>query len=299
MTRTVGFRNVVVPTDFSTGARRAIERAARILGGTSGRLHVLHVLPQRPVTPVALEEHAQRGLKRVRALVERTARAAGFRAPTVVTTLLRGEPFVEIIRYSRAIDADLIVLGRTGAGRRPRKGPGTTVSRVVRMGDTPALVVGARSRGAYRRPLVALSLDPSMRRCVNLVRRVSETGLKTLRAVHSYHVPFEGFVPAGTDSSPSLHHRQVREQAAAALGRLVESLQMPGIRFSAVLRRGNAASVILGEASSMHADLIALGTHGRSGLSHVLLGSVAELVIACSPCDVLIARPVRFTFEAP
>jgi nucleotide-binding universal stress UspA family protein len=38
-------------------------------------------------------------------------------------------------------------------------------------------------------------------------------------------------------------------------------------------------------------DLIAVGTHGRTGVAHALLGSVAEWVVRCAPCDVLVARP--------
>jgi nucleotide-binding universal stress UspA family protein len=42
-----------------------------------------------------------------------------------------------------------------------------------------------------------------------------------------------------------------------------------------------------------------VGTHGRTGLSHALLGSVAERVLTAAPCDVAVARPARFTFRLP
>jgi nucleotide-binding universal stress UspA family protein len=44
---------------------------------------------------------------------------------------------------------------------------------------------------------------------------------------------------------------------------------------------------------------LALSTHGRSGLAHVLLGSVAEAVIRAAPCDVLAARPIGLAFKLP
>ena len=47
------------------------------------------------------------------------------------------------------------------------------------------------------------------------------------------------------------------------------------------------------------ADLIAIGTHGRAGIAHFLLGSVAEWVLTSAPCDVLVARPIRFSFKLP
>ena len=81
--------------------------------------------------------------------------------------------------------------------------------------------------------------------------------------------------------------------------RQIKALLRGGIRVRPVLRWGDARSVILSEAASMSADLIALGTHGRSGLAHMLIGSVAEWVMVNANVDVLVSRPVRFTFELP
>jgi nucleotide-binding universal stress UspA family protein len=62
---------------------------------------------------------------------------------------------------------------------------------------------------------------------------------------------------------------------------------------------GDARAILLNEAVRGRADVIAIGTHGRSGLSRALIGSIAEDVIANAPCDVLVARPVRFSFALP
>ena len=59
-----------------------------------------------------------------------------------------------------------------------------------------------------------------------------------------------------------------------------------------MLQEGDARQVILDVAAERAADLVALGTHGRSGVAHVLLGSVAEAVIRAAGCDVLVARAV-------
>jgi nucleotide-binding universal stress UspA family protein len=56
---------------------------------------------------------------------------------------------------------------------------------------------------------------------------------------------------------------------------------------------------MLAEAVGRRADLIAVGTHGRSGIAHALIGSVAEWVIQTAACDVLVARPARVSFELP
>jgi universal stress protein A len=57
-----------------------------------------------------------------------------------------------------------------------------------------------------------------------------------------------------------------------------------------LLRNGPAASTILSAASELQAELLVVGTHGRTGLSRIALGSVAEAVVRAAPCSVLIVR---------
>lgn len=83
------------------------------------------------------------------------------------------------------------------------------------------------------------------------------------------------------------------------IGKLLKSLERKGAQVRPQLRWGDARSVILSEAARIRADLVVLGTHGRSGLAHMLLGSVAEWILVNARTDVLVARPVRFTFEVP
>ena len=80
--------------------------------------------------------------------------------------------------------------------------------------------------------------------------------------------------------------RSAREQ----LSKLSQRLQKKGVKCKAVLATGSVYQCIANTARQMKADLIVLGTHGRTGLSHVLLGSVAERVVQTAPCPVLTVR---------
>ena len=62
---------------------------------------------------------------------------------------------------------------------------------------------------------------------------------------------------------------------------------------------GQAATTIAHQAELIQADIIVIGTHGRSGLPHMLLGSVAEKVVRTASCPVLTIRPEAFQFEMP
>jgi nucleotide-binding universal stress UspA family protein len=62
---------------------------------------------------------------------------------------------------------------------------------------------------------------------------------------------------------------------------------------------GLAASAIVQQADERQADLLVIGTHGRTGLAHMLLGGVTEEVIRTARCPVLTIRPDAFQFELP
>jgi nucleotide-binding universal stress UspA family protein len=57
-----------------------------------------------------------------------------------------------------------------------------------------------------------------------------------------------------------------------------------------MLRKGDARTAILAFAEELHPDLIVMGTHGRRGVSRLVLGSVAESVARTAPCPVLLVR---------
>lgn len=68
-------------------------------------------------------------------------------------------------------------------------------------------------------------------------------------------------------------------------------LQRAGLRTSFLIREGSTAETILVVAEEIHADLIAMSTHGRSGVSRWLLGSIADRVVHHSPIPVFLIRP--------
>jgi len=75
-----------------------------------------------------------------------------------------------------------------------------------------------------------------------------------------------------------------RRWVAQELERRVAEAEARGVQARAVLKLGAAAHGLLEAARQTHADLVVVGTHGRTGLEHVFLGSVAEQVVRTAPC---------------
>ena len=80
---------------------------------------------------------------------------------------------------------------------------------------------------------------------------------------------------------------EVTRMVAEMMEDCVERVKAQGIKIEWHLEVGSPFAEIRGAAERHHADLIVIGTHGRTGLAHVLLGSVAERVVQHAPCPVL------------
>ena len=107
--------------------------------------------------------------------------------------------------------------------------------------------------------------------------------------MHAYHLPVEFQQLEGAYLPPDFW-TNVKVEAEQSLSRFAEDLERRGVEVEKVVREGYPATVIVEEAASQPADLIVIGTHGLSGLKHMLLGSVAERVVQKAPCPVLTVK---------
>ena len=107
--------------------------------------------------------------------------------------------------------------------------------------------------------------------------------------LHAYHLPVEFQQLEGAYLPPDFW-ASVRDEAEASLGRYAADLRGRGVEVETAVCEGYAATVIVEEAAARNIDLIVIGTHGRSGLKHLLLGSIAERVVQKAPCPVLTVR---------
>jgi universal stress protein A len=128
---------------------------------------------------------------------------------------------------------------------------------------------------------------PALARAIDLARQ-NRASLVIVHALAPLILPLgDGFVSSGTYAALD---RRAREQARKQLTALIARARQRGVEATALLLDGVPHEQIPRIARRRRADLIVIGTHGRSGLSRVLLGSVAERVIRLAPCPVLTVR---------
>lgn len=149
----------------------------------------------------------------------------------------------------------------------------------------------------YKHILVASDLTdlalPALRAAVASARQWNAK----LTALHVVE-PLREARPWVTTLAPpdvEMFERLMEQEAGACKSLLTQQLShaaggAPLPSHEVVISRGPSSDTILAEAQSRQVDLIVVGTHGRRGLKHMLLGSVAERVVRTSPCAVLVAR---------
>lgn len=136
--------------------------------------------------------------------------------------------------------------------------------------------------------LFATDFSPPAQQARQYAVALAEQFHARLHVVHA--VDDTVFVPASEVSA-----RWLQEEVERVRGLLsVDFASIPN--HQVVVLQGNAVQVIVDYARDALIDLIVLGTHGRTGLSHVLLGSNAEKVVRLATCPVLTVHPTNHTF---
>lgn len=113
--------------------------------------------------------------------------------------------------------------------------------------------------------------------------------VRVIAAVRSYVPPASEFVP--TAYTPEEIMQEHESQAKQVVDRAAAHLRTSGLTVETVVREGDPRTVIVDEAKAWGANLIVVGSHGRTRLERLLLGSVAQAVVAHAPCSVEVVRP--------
>ena len=144
----------------------------------------------------------------------------------------------------------------------------------------------------YRKILVPLDGSPTSLLGLKEAIRLASDERARVRLLHVLdETPILGMLEEGVDLKPFI--ADLRKRGRALLDRALRRAEQSGVAADSVMAEsagGPAADSILREAKNWRADAIVMGTHGRRGLRHVVLGSEAERVVRLSPVPVLLVR---------
>jgi nucleotide-binding universal stress UspA family protein len=268
-------------------ALRAGDNFARAFGVPLMVCHVLTDLPgARPLFPQLHLEEAF-ALSRLEAqaqarLAQHVRGLTGRAESEFQVVIASGSPHAGILGQAEAARAGLLVIAAHGEAKRPGLLGGVT-ERVVRNAGCPVLVARPSGKGQV---LGATDFSDPALPAVDAAASEAKRRGAALALIHCFDfvAPVVGPAPEITDVAL----QALDEMRATARRRLEETAARRG--GEAVFRDGPAAAAIVETAGALPAELVVVGTHGRTGLKRLALGSVAEQVIRRAPCSVLVVR---------
>ena len=140
---------------------------------------------------------------------------------------------------------------------------------------------------SFKTIVCPVDLSASSRNALSTAIALAKRFEGALTLVHVWQPPLYG-IPEAPIAGEVI--QEMSDAAARSLADWEASARSEGVTVASRLLAGDPANEISAVALACGADLIVMGTHGRTGLKHVLLGSVAEKVVRHAPCDVLVVR---------
>lgn len=257
-------------------------------------LHVCHVLHEIfAVRPLFPQLHLDDALKLTEleaavrdALVERIRTETGREPPQRMLAIEEGTVHAGILRAAERIGAGVVVVG----GKANQKGLpilGGTSELVVRYAHCSVLVARPSPAGKV---LAATDFSdpslPAVEAGVAEARR-RETDLAIIHAFNLFPVMMTSADDAISGALPVDLNDQITRTWQKRLDECVHQFEAKG---GGLLRMGPPEDAILRAAAELPAQLLVIGTHGRTGLRRLALGSVAEAVVRVAPCSILVVR---------
>jgi len=295
-TSSIKLQTILVATDFSETSATGVDWAIELARTHGARIELIHALlvPSRatdfvPSPPDPTEELQAAASARLNEITQRVSDLG----IEVASDLRLGIPSQIIIEAAQEMAADLIVIGTRGLTGLRHLLLGSTAERVVQHAHCPVLTVHPEDKDKHGQIKTILVPTDFSRAAATayfaafmLLGRQRDTKIVL---VHVYHLPYE-YTAYGTIPTSLDYFKDVEGAAEERLAGLAEELRSQGFNVETAAREGFPPEVILSEAKAVAADLIAMGTHGRTGFAHLVLGSTAERVVQRADCPVLTVR---------
>jgi len=315
-------QNIVIGVDFSEYSKVALEQAKRIARWNQSDLHFIHVVDKMVVGD--LQKAVGSSLEKITQDVARTTRErinelfaedplerrkdmpqSGTEGPSERRTcdvrrielkpdVIVGDPFEEILNRVRKVKGDLLMLGSNGASS-PIRGLGALATACVRKAECRVMIIRETHAKPFTLVTACIDFSRSSAPVVEQAIRVARQDHARLHLVHVFQPPWDRlhYRSPTTASSPDFQ-RQYKDNLSAELGQFIHKHQgdIKGLDVeSHIIESQKPADGIIEYVQNTGADLVVVGTRGRTGVKRLLLGTQAEKIVHHTPVSVLVIKP--------
>ncbi|MFN0131131.1 MAG: universal stress protein [Phycisphaerales bacterium] len=292
--------SIIVGIDFTPNAATALRQAIRIAAWNRAKLLALHVIETLVV--IELQTGLSTYVQEIHSgLVEEAKKEwGGFAKDAPGKEAVRFEVAVnnQLVEFEdriRANKADLLILGTHGAGS-SHHGTGTLASQCVRRAPARVLLVREDQPGPFKSVVACIDFSPTSRDALDNAVRVAIQDNAALHVVHVFQPPWTRFhYRASTEGTGPDFQKQYRDGLLHLLERFCAPAR-PDIAWTKphfhLVEASSHGRGIIDFVRAQKADLVALGTRGKTNLRDLVMGSTAERVVREAPCSILAIKPV-------
>jgi nucleotide-binding universal stress UspA family protein len=284
--------NILVTTDGSKYSEGAVREAIKLAKKCSGKLLAMSVVETNEEYAAIAPELVEKAEQAARAhldAIKAQAKKEGMECDTIIRE--GEESYKYIIDEAVKNKCTMIVMGRQGRTGLRRLMMGSVTARVIGYSPCDVLVVPSEARQEFKNILIATDGSKysvkAADEAICLAKRSGGT-LTVISVISDEYAAHENLeltvkqrekIGNKAESDAEKYTREAREAA-----------QKEAVQAKAFVMSGKPADIIIQMAQEIKADLVVLGSHGRTGVDKLLMGSVAERVIVLSACPILVVK---------
>ena len=297
-------KSILVGIDYSPPSINALREAARIANACDLSLICYHVLDQDILADFQSHEaYDENGiLEFAYEKIETFIRDVIGTAHDIEAFVNIGNPFLETLKLIKEHNPETLVLGSRGFGTIVPHTVGALASKCVRKAPVEVLLIRKDQDKPFHAIIACIDFSDNSIRAAHRAAEIARQDGAQLRLVHIYRPPIYADSDIGWlgPAFPMIQEPSIIDDISNRLERLGYDLgkEYDLQDLSTVVHRYPSVTKGLYESSKeMNADLIVLGTRGRTGFRTLYLGTTAESLIHGTPCSTLAVKPEGFTYS--
>lgn len=294
------FKNIIVGIDFTPSCRNALREAARRASLDHATVTALHVMDEFLVhelkKALSQDEAAIRAdwETRLKTFVEESDVGGAH----IATEVRIGSAFAELVEACHAHAADLLIMGAKGSHGGTNR-IGIIAARCVRKAPIDVLIVREDAQGPFKHVVACVDFSENSAKAVQYALHLAAQDKADVDCLFVYQsamamsVDYGGYappIPIGPDDEALKSWQRDLESFVSQLTRSSPDVKVRSL----VKERLNIRETILDHVTESKADLVVLGTRGKSGLRELLIGTTAEKIIQHAHCSILAVKPDPF-----
>lgn len=280
------YRKILVAFDGSESSKNALLQAFRLANAEECWITVVAVIP-----PYEGEMELV-GVKDIRAALRKPCddalaeaeRIAKTEKMLIKTVCEEGEIYERVVDLADSENCDVIVMGRRGMSRLKRALVGSVTARVIGHTKKDVLVVPGETAIEWKNILLATDGSKYSGIAADKAIDFAKSYGGILKVISVVDVPAEFYA-----ESPKAVE-DLTEKAKTFVAKVKKKAEANDIDTTTYIGEGEADEVITDLAMKENVNAIVIGSHGRTGLKRLLMGSVAERVLGYAPCPVLVVK---------